>query len=78
MLHTLTDQVHFHRRKTCAPVQDGIEHHGQVFVVLIKLRFLIFSILTLLLRFNHRPERIFFAVEKITQLENEEINNGKE
>ncbi|EFE2080612.1 hypothetical protein F9J32_24545, partial [Escherichia coli] len=36
MLHTLTDQVHFHCRKTCAPVQDGIEHHGQVFVVLIE------------------------------------------
>ncbi|MXD20253.1 hypothetical protein FQZ33_09685, partial [Escherichia coli] len=29
-------------------------------------------------RFNHRPGRIFFAVEKITQLETEEINNGKE
>ncbi|EGO6552837.1 hypothetical protein IU300_000919 [Escherichia coli] len=42
------------------------------------MRFLIFSILTLLLRFNHRPDRIFFAVEKITQLETEEINNGKE
>ncbi|CSI34890.1 Uncharacterised protein [Shigella sonnei] len=36
MLHTLTDQVHFHRRKTSAPVQDGIEHHGQVFVVFIE------------------------------------------
>ncbi|UZX07438.1 hypothetical protein HeN100_09700 [Escherichia coli] len=36
------------------------------------------SIRTLLLRFNHRPGRIFFAVEKITQLETEEINNGKE
>ncbi|PIM41730.1 hypothetical protein CT148_18940 [Escherichia coli] len=33
------------------------------------MRFLIFSIRTLLLRFNHRPGRIFFAVEKITQLE---------
>ncbi|TFO28388.1 hypothetical protein ELX64_27270 (plasmid) [Escherichia coli] len=33
MLHTLTDQIHFHRRKTKASVQDGIEHHGQVFVV---------------------------------------------
>ncbi|WP_204082461.1 hypothetical protein, partial [Escherichia coli] len=42
------------------------------------MRFLIFSIRTLLLRFNHRPGRIFFAVEKITQLETEEINNGKE
>ena len=36
MLHTLTDQIHFHRRKTSAPVQDGIEHHGQVFVVFIE------------------------------------------
>nr|EFE3111621.1 hypothetical protein [Escherichia coli] len=36
MLHTLTDQIHFHRRKTCSPVQDGIEHHGQVFVVFIE------------------------------------------
>ncbi len=35
------------------------------------MRFLIFSIRTLLLRFNHRPGRIFFAVEKITQLETE-------
>lgn len=42
------------------------------------MRFLIFSIRTLLLRFNHRPGRIFFAVETITQLETEEINNGKE
>ncbi|EFI4119439.1 hypothetical protein HH721_001382 [Escherichia coli] len=41
------------------------------------MRFLIFSIRTLLLRFNHRPGRIFFAVEKIMQLETEEINNGK-
>ncbi|EIN38518.1 hypothetical protein EC93001_3316 [Escherichia coli 93-001] len=31
-----------------------------------------------MLRFNHRPDRNFFAVEKITQLETEEINNGKE
>ncbi|EFI9734611.1 hypothetical protein HIE71_004758 [Escherichia coli] len=36
MLHTLTDQILFHRRKTCSPVQDGIEHHGQVFVVFIE------------------------------------------
>ncbi|MFH0444803.1 type VI secretion system tip protein VgrG, partial [Escherichia coli] len=28
MLNTIADQIHFHRRKTCAPVQDGIEHHG--------------------------------------------------
>jgi hypothetical protein len=41
------------------------------------MRFLIFSIRTLLLRFNHRPGRIFFAVEKITQLETEEINKKK-
>ncbi|MGS14363.1 hypothetical protein D9J65_25260, partial [Escherichia coli] len=36
MLHTLADQIHFHRSKTCAPVQDGIEHHRQVFVVFIE------------------------------------------
>ncbi|HAK3018034.1 TPA: hypothetical protein H1973_004846 [Salmonella enterica] len=36
MFNTIADQIHFHRRKTCAPVQDGIEHHGQVFVVLIE------------------------------------------
>ena len=36
MLHTLTDQIHFHRRKTCSPVHDGIEHHGQVFVIFIE------------------------------------------
>ncbi|TWP54540.1 hypothetical protein FQ914_25275, partial [Escherichia coli] len=36
MLHTLTDQVHFHRRKTGATVQNGIEHHGQIFVIFIK------------------------------------------
>ncbi|PDN00188.1 hypothetical protein AWE17_25780, partial [Escherichia coli] len=36
MLHTLTDQVHFHRGKTCATVQNGIEHHGQIFVIFIK------------------------------------------
>ncbi|EAW8372940.1 hypothetical protein FJC61_21620 [Escherichia coli] len=36
MLNTIADQIHFHRRKTCAPVQDGIEHHRQVFVVFIE------------------------------------------
>ncbi len=36
MLNTLTDQIHFHRRKTCSPVHDGIEHHGQVFVIFIE------------------------------------------
>ncbi|PZY00360.1 hypothetical protein DIV31_27445, partial [Escherichia coli] len=36
MLNTIADQIHFHRRKTSAPVQDGIEHHGQVFVVFIE------------------------------------------
>ncbi|CST75681.1 Uncharacterised protein [Shigella sonnei] len=36
MFNTIADQIHFHRRKTCAPVQDGVEHHGQVFVVLIE------------------------------------------
>ena len=36
MLNTIADQVHFHRRKTCSPVQDGIEHHGQVFVIFIE------------------------------------------
>ncbi|OMP37081.1 hypothetical protein BMR86_25835 [Stenotrophomonas sp. KAs 5-3] len=36
------------------------------------------AIMMAALRFNHRPGRIFFAVEKITQLETEEINNGKE
>ncbi len=36
MLNTIADQVHFHRRKTCSPVHDGIEHHGQVFVIFIE------------------------------------------
>ncbi|GHK39007.1 hypothetical protein ECZU06_61320 [Escherichia coli] len=36
MLNTIADQIHFHRRKTCSPVQDGIEHHGQIFVIFIK------------------------------------------
>ena len=36
MLNTIADQVHFHRRKTCAPVQDGIEHNGQIIVVFIE------------------------------------------
>ena len=36
MLNTIADQIHFHRRKTCSPVQDGIEHHGQVFIVFIE------------------------------------------
>ncbi|EFK2398563.1 hypothetical protein GQE30_23265 [Escherichia coli] len=31
MFNTIADQIHFHRR-----IQDGIEHHGQVFVVLIE------------------------------------------
>ncbi|EEW4359783.1 hypothetical protein D9M08_19465 [Escherichia albertii] len=36
MLNTIADQVHFHRRKTCSTVHDGIEHHGQVFIVFIE------------------------------------------
>ncbi|ECT9315902.1 hypothetical protein CFF58_20675 [Salmonella enterica subsp. enterica serovar Typhimurium] len=36
MFNTIADQIHFHRRKTCAPVQDGVKHHGQVFVVFIE------------------------------------------
>ncbi|EGD9318860.1 hypothetical protein DN647_24130, partial [Shigella sonnei] len=36
MLNTIADQVHFHRRKTCSPVHDSIEHHGQVFVIFIE------------------------------------------
>ncbi|EFB4097259.1 TPA: hypothetical protein IG290_004285 [Escherichia coli] len=36
MLNTIADQVHFHRRKTCATVQDGIEYLGQIFVIFIK------------------------------------------
>ena len=42
------------------------------------MRFLIFSIRTLLLRFNHRPGRIFFAVETIRKLETEENKQWKE
>ncbi|EDB2552342.1 hypothetical protein F9D46_24605, partial [Salmonella enterica] len=36
MLHTTTDQIHFHRRKTCAPLHNGIEHSGQIFIVFIE------------------------------------------
>ena len=33
LLNTIADQIHFHRRKTCSPVQDGIEHHPEPIIL---------------------------------------------